>query len=75
MIDLGGSANVPFGRFRNRIEVFDFTPGTRQLTIPEGWSKIRVAVVGGGAGGRNVTDPHTHGYGGGGGGGGLASLR
>ena len=74
MIDLGGSAYVPFGRFRNRIEVFDIIPGTRQLTIPTGWSKIRVAVVGGGAGGRNVIDKSVHGYGGGGGGGGYAEI-
>ena len=72
MIDLGGSAHVPFGRFRNKIEVFDIDPGTRQLTIPTGWSKIRVAVVGGGGGGRNVANISYHGCGGGGGGGGYA---
>lgn len=73
MIDLGGSASVPFGRFRNRIEVFDILPGTRQLTIPEGWSKIRVAVVGAGAGTRvrNVSNGD-HGQSGGSGGGGYA---
>ena len=69
MIDLGGSAYVPFGRFRNRIEVFDVIPGTRQLTIPTGWTKIRVAVVGGGGSGYNSSTT-SHGYGGGGGGGG-----
>ena len=76
MIDLGAnSASVPFGRFKNRIEVFDIIPGTRQLTIPEGWSKIRVAVVGGGGGGRYVSSPDYHGYGGGGGGGGYAEIE
>ena len=75
MIDLGGSAYVPFGRFRNRVEVFDIIPGTRQLTIPTGWSKIRVAVVGGGGGGRHVSSPDYHGYGGGGGGGGYAEIE
>ena len=74
MIDLGDSAYVPFGRFRNRIEVFDIIPGTRQLIIPAGWNKIRVAVVGGGGGGRNV-DGRYNGYGGGGGGGGYAEIK
>lgn len=75
MIDLGGSAHVPFGCFRNRIEVFDIIPGTRQLTIPTGWTKIRVAVVGGGGSGRNVSNINIHGYGGGGGGGGYAEIE
>ncbi|MFB2713714.1 glycine-rich domain-containing protein [Aeromonas veronii] len=72
MITLGGSAGAStgFGRFRNRIEVFDIIPGTRQLTIPEGWNKIRVAVVGGGGGGRLFGG--NYGYGGGGSGGGYA---
>lgn len=76
MITLGasGASSAGFGRFRNRIELFDIIPGTRQLTIPEGWSKIRVAVVGGGAGGRNATSS-TRGYGGGGGGGGYAEIE
>ena len=75
MIDLGAnSAYVPFGHFRNRIEVFDIIPGTRQLTIPEGWTKIRVAVVGGGGSGRNKSSTF-HGYGGGGGGGGYAEIE
>lgn len=74
MIDLGDSAYVPFGRFRNRIEVFDIIIGTRQLIIPAGWNKIRVAVVGGGGGGRNVDD-RSKGYGGGGGGGGYAEIE
>lgn len=73
-VSLGGSAPASFGRFRNAIEVFDIIPGTRQLTIPNGWSRIRVAVVGGGAGGRNATSS-TRGYGGGGGGGGYAELE
>lgn len=76
MITLGASsASVPFGRFKNRVEVFDIIPGTRQLTIPEGWNKIRVAVVGGGGSGRNVTNKDLHGYGGGGGGGGYAEIE
>ncbi|MCF5914887.1 MULTISPECIES: glycine-rich domain-containing protein [Aeromonas] len=77
MITLGGNAGAStgFGRFRNRIEVFDIIPGTRQLTIPEGWNKIRVAVVGGGGSGRNVTNKDLHGYGGGGGGGGYAEIE
>lgn len=72
MITLGDSAGAStgFGRFRNRIEVFDIIPGTRQLTIPEGWNKIRVAVVGGGGGGRLLGG--NYGYGGGGSGGGYA---
>lgn len=77
MITLGGSAGAStgFGRFRNRIEVLDIIPGTRQLIIPTGWSKIRVAVVGGGGSGRNVTNKDLHGYGGGGGGGGYAEIE
>ncbi|HAU4976802.1 TPA: hypothetical protein F3L06_19685 [Aeromonas hydrophila] len=77
MITLGasGASSAGFGRFRNRIELFDIIPGTRQLTIPEGWSKIRVAVVGGGGSGRNVTNKDLHGYGGGGGGGGYAEIE
>lgn len=77
MITLGGSAGAStgFGRFRNRIEVLDIIPGTRQLIIPTGWSKIRVAVVGGGGSGRNVTNKDQHGYGGGGGGGGYAEIE
>ena len=75
MIDLGGSAHIPFGRFRNKIEVFDIIPGTRQLTIPTGWSRIRVAVVGGGGGGRSVSTTDFHGHGGGGGGGGYAEIE
>ena len=74
MIDLGDSAYVPFGRFKNRIEVFDIIAGTRQLTIPTGWTKIRVAVVGGGGSGRNVSSL-AHGHGGGGGGGGYAEIE
>lgn len=77
MITLGGSAGAStgFGRFRNRIEVLDIIPGTRQLIIPTGWNKIRVAVVGGGGSGRNVTNKDQHGFGGGGGGGGYAELQ
>ncbi|WP_323965803.1 glycine-rich domain-containing protein [Aeromonas hydrophila] len=77
MITLGSSAGAStgFGRFRNRIEVLDIIPGTRQLIIPTGWSKIRVAVVGGGGSGRNVTNKDQHGFGGGGGGGGYAEIE
>ncbi|WP_338420568.1 glycine-rich domain-containing protein [Aeromonas hydrophila] len=73
-VSLGGSAPASFGRFRNAIEVFDIIRGTRQLTIPNGWSRIRVAVVGGGAGGRNVSSA-ARGHGGGGGGGGYAEIE
>ena len=76
MITLGASSDsVPFGRFKKMVEVFDIIPGTRQLTIPEGWNKIRIAVVGGGGSGRNVTNKDLHGYGGGGGGGGYAEIE
>lgn len=61
--------NVNF--FKSSIAVLDTTPGTRTLVIPEGWSKIRVAVIGAGAGGRNNSSS-SYGYGGGGGGGGYA---
>lgn len=53
------------GYFRNRIEVYDEIAGTKQLTIPAGWNKIRVAVVGGGGGGYQST---------GGGGGGYSEI-
>ena len=59
------------GYFRNRIEVYDQFPGTKQLTIPNGWNKIRVAVVGGGGGGA-VTQ--YDGYNNGGGGGGYSEI-
>ncbi|WP_235630059.1 glycine-rich domain-containing protein [Aeromonas veronii] len=55
--------------------MLDIIPGTRQLIIPTGWSKIRVAVVGGGGSGRNVTNKDQHGFGGGGGGGGYAEIE
>ena len=56
------------GYFRNRIEVFDETPGTKQLTIPSGWNRIRVAVVGGGGAGAAFTSGNDYNNGGGGGG-------
>ena len=74
MITLGANdASYGFGRFRNRIELFDIIPGTRQFTIPDGWKKIRVAVVGPGGGGQKSISS-TYKYGGGGGGGGSAAA-
>lgn len=75
MITLGANdASYGFGRFRNRIELFDIIPGTRQFTIPDGWKKIRVAVVGPGGGGQKSISS-TYKYGGGGGGGGYAEKE
>lgn len=39
------------GGFKQGIIVFDYTPGTKVFTVPEGVSKLRVAVVGAGGGG------------------------
>lgn len=74
-VSLGGSVPASFGRFRNAIEVFDIQPGTRQLTIPNGWSRIRVAVEGAGGGTRvRRVSNGTHGDSGGSGGGGYAEI-
>lgn len=72
MITLGndGVGGVPggFGRFRNRIEIFDIKPGTKRLVIPAGWNKIRVAVIGAGGGGTPYGGDYLGTAGGGGGG-------
>jgi hypothetical protein len=56
------------GYFRNRIEVFDEIAGTKQLTTPAGWTRIRVAVVGAGGAGAAYSSSNTYNNGGGGGG-------
>ena len=53
---LGGGATLSLlglggGEYKGTIVLMDFMPGTRTWTVPEGISKIRAFVVGGGASG------------------------
>ncbi|WP_139398031.1 hypothetical protein [Aeromonas dhakensis] len=73
MITLGGSGDKPkkYPQFKESIDLFDAVPGTRQYTVPDGVTQIRVSVIGPGGNGSGP-ESNTTGLANSGGGGGYS---